>query len=328
MRRKAQLWRFADREEQPLQHRIDQKSLHAFISHQQAVGADLTLTDSAGFKTQLNTVNGPSAHLVLHRVREDDLPNEWSAAGGGIAPLSARIDGLAEGTHILLLPRNLAIVMGGGFSPRAPRLAAFLRARLGWEIWLHPVPRRDLGSVLDQVRRVSSIEIAINADEIGNLDLGPMYTEESDPFVLLKAAAQGRQGGVIKLGWSVGQGASANQGWFQGLLRRLAGADMTAFNAARAAVYVEGSKNKIPLDFVHDRIVTQVDVGGREGRARELTVEQARRGLREARLHFSRVEKINDLVGKVNGSSMVLPDRLLDPPPPAVPATAETDEDV
>jgi hypothetical protein len=328
MRRKAQLWRFVDSEEQPLQHRIERGALHGFIAQQQAAGADLTLTDSAGFKTQLNAVSGPATHLVLHRVREDDLPNEWSAASGGIAPLSVQIDGLAEGTHLLLLPRNLVIVMASGFSPRAPRLAAFLRARLGWDVWLHPVPRRDLGSVLEHVRRVSNIEIAINADEISGLDLGPMYEAEFDPFVPLKAAARGRQGGVIKLGWSAGQGNSANQRWFRGLLGKLAGADMTAFNTARAEVYVEGSTDKIPLDFIHDQIVTQVDVGEHEGRGRELTDEQALSGLRVARTHFSHVEKINDIVARIEGPALELPTRLIDPPPPPAPPTAEPEEDV
>lgn len=328
MRRKAQLWRFVDKDERPLQHRIERRALHAFIGLQQAAGADLTLTDAAGFKTQLNAVSGPATHLVLHRVREDDLPNEWSAAGGQIAPLNVQIDGLAEGTHLLLLPRNLVIVMGSGFSPRAPRLAAFLRARLGWDVWLHPVPRRDLGSVLEQVRRVSNIEIAINADEIHGLDLGPMYNDEFDPFVPLEAAARARQGGVIKLGWSAGHGNSANQIWFQRVLRKLAGADMTAFNIARAEVYVEGSTDKIPLDFVHDQIVTQVDVGEHEGRGRELTADQALSGLLDARTHFGQVEKINDVVDKIDGPAMKLPTRLLDPPRPPQPPTAEPEEDV
>ena len=312
MKRKAQLWRFCDEHGNPLTYVIPRQGLHRFMSGIDPTVTDMTLRDARGFHMQLEAVPGNTSHFVMHRLRLHDLPSEYRRRR--VVPLNPRVRGLAEGTNIQLISRNLAIFIMSGSSPRPARLGEYMRARLGWQVWLRPVPRADIGQVLASLRKVSSIELAIAADEARRLDLADFFEGDGDPLAVFKAASRARQGGIIRVRWSVGHGSDADQGFFRGVVDRLRRADLRGFSAAKAAVYVEGSDDQIPVDFLDDKIVTQVDVGDPTSRNRALDAKTALEALETARNHFLNVEKIHDIVNSVDGGQLRVPDALLPVP--------------
>ena len=243
----------------------------------------------------------------------DDLPSEVD--GRKVRPLRGSVQGLAETTHVRLIERNLAIFMTSGYSPRPMRFADYLRARIGLDVWLKPVPREDLGQVLDQLRRVSRIDLAIAADEAARLDLSELYGD-ADPLAALNAAGRAQQGGIVRVGWSVGHDKHADQGALRRILDRIFHVDTSRFESATATVYVENSKEPVTVNFLHDNIVTQVDVGDPVSRSRELTAAQAHEALGDAERHFRDVEKYRTFIDPVDDRRLRLPPRLLDPVTP------------
>lgn len=203
--RKVQLWRFVDADNKPVGP-IPGGLLHSFLKHQDAAGVDFSHTHLGRYRSQLE-VAPSSPHFVFHRLRDSDLPSE--RRNGKIVDLNSTVLELAEGSHALFLPRNLVAFAGSGYSPRPGRLAEWMRERLGWDVWLQPVLRQDAGSVLDNIRKVSNVELSIPADEIARLDMAGFFEDEEDPLRVLDFARRSQQGGVIRVGWSVGQGSGA-----------------------------------------------------------------------------------------------------------------------
>lgn len=287
MRRKAQLWRFVDAEDNPAPP-IDGGGLHRLVRDAEAAGADLGLTDAYGYETHLVAAPGSAPHFALHRIRSTDLPSE--RRDGRIVNLNRRVRELAEGTHVWLPTDNLAIFMSTGFSPRPGRFAEWLRERVGWQVWLEPVIRHDLGAVLANLRKVSSVELKISADDARRLDMSGFFDGDADPLAALLAAQRAHQGGIISVGWSVGTGSDADQGFFRSLLERLRSADLTHFRSARAKVYVEDVEGAVPIDFLHDRLVAEVEVGTASQRERLLDWEPAREAMTAAWQDFQDAE--------------------------------------
>ncbi len=270
MRRNVQLWRFHEAGGDPAQL-LPMTHLHRFLLEQRS--SDLAHTSTDGYETHLVPVSGSAPHLELHRIRQNDLPSERRA--GRIVDLDPSVNELAEGSHFLSLPHNLIAFIGTGFSPRPGRLAEWMRSRLSWDITLEPVLRRDAGAILDNLRKITSVEVKIAADEAHRLDVSGFFRDERDPLGALLVAQRAQQGGIITVGWSVGQGTDAHQGWFRELVQRLREADLTGFRAAKAKIYLEGSDNAVPVDFIHDKIVTEVEVDQPSGRQRLLAAPAA-----------------------------------------------------
>ena len=308
MDRKAQLWRFCDKGGAPLGDEIPGIELHKMIN-ELAGNPLLTITDAKDYKTRLAAIPGEQPHFVLHNVRETNLPSQ--VQGDEISPLNPDIDGLAEATHILLRPGNLVIFVASGYSPRPPRLAAFIRKRLGWDVWLKPVLRKDAGDVLGKITKVSNVELAIPASDVRQMDLAGFFQEDDDPIAALQAAARAQQGGVIRLGFGIGRGSGADQGWFKRLVRRLESANLDRFTTVRANVYVEGSKDQIPVDFLHDKIVATVDVGDAVGRSRDIKAQGALAGMVSAAETFANVVDLDALAKEVAGGELDLPKELI-----------------
>lgn len=258
MKRKVQLWRFYDSKDQPLPP-IPGKALHRFVSKADPDTTDLTFTDYAGFETQLEAVGASRPHFILHRIRADNLPSQRT--GNRIEDLDKSVEELAEGSHLMFLPRNLIAFLGSGFSPRPARFAEWLRHRVGWDAWLEPVIRPDISSVLQNIQKVSRVDIKIAADEAQKLDLAGFFQGSNEPLAALQAAQRVQEGGYIGLSVSVGHGNSADQGWFRALVDRLRGADMTHFRQARALVRRAGDGGGTTMvDFIHDKVVTEFDI--------------------------------------------------------------------
>ena len=306
--RKVQLWRFVDADDQPTGE-IPASALHRFLGQQEAAGVDLSHEHPHDYRTQIE-VAPSSPHLIFHRLRDSDLPSE--RRNGKIVALNSSVAELAEGSHALLLPRNLMAFVGSGFSPRPGRLAEWMRARLGWDVWLQPVLRHDLGTVLDHIRKVSNIELAIPADEVRRLNMSDFFEDDDDPLRVLQFAEQAQQGGIIRVGWSVGQGSSADQGWFRNLVARLGRADLRGFSSAKSKVYVEGEDGAVPLDFLHDRVVAEFPIEDQPTRQRTLPSNVAHALMREAWDHFRDDEKVLDYIEPPTEASPQVPQALLD----------------
>lgn len=252
--------------------------LHRFLREQDP--GSLNNRSADGFESHLVPVAGSPAHFELHRIRIEDLPSERRE--GVIVDLNSSVNELAEGSHFLALPNNLLAFVGTGFSPRPGRLASWLRSRIGWNVWLEPVIRPDAGEVLDNLRRVTSVEVKISAEEARRLDLSGFFNEDDDPLGALLVAQRARQGGIITVGWSVGRDGHADQSWFTRLVERLRNADLTSFRSAKAKVYVEDSDNAVPIDFIHDKVVVEVEVDQPPGRQRLLPPSIALELMQEA----------------------------------------------
>lgn len=65
--------------------------------------------------------------------------------------------------------------------------------------------RTDVGPVLSDLRKITSVEVKIAADEARQLVLDDFFQGESDPLGALIAAQRAQQGGIITVGWSVGR---------------------------------------------------------------------------------------------------------------------------
>lgn len=314
MRRKVQLWRFFDENDQPARP-VPAGPLHRFLVDRDASGDDLAHLGANSYETHLAPVNGTVPHLVLHRIRHDDLPSERRS--GKIVDLDPSVNELAEGSHFLLLQQNLVAFLGSGFSPRPGRLAEWIRERIGWDVWLEPVLRHDAGTVLDDLRKVTSVEVKIAADEARTLQLTGFFEDDNDPLGALLIAQQAQQGGIITMGWSVGQGSDADQGFFRQLVNRLRAADLSRFRAAKAKVYIEHSDNAVPVDFLQDRIVAEVDVDEPPGRRQKLlAADVAVDAMQRAWEQFKDADKVLERLDKNDGPAFVLPASLIDRPKP------------
>lgn len=307
MRRKVQLWRFVDDDDEPVPQ-MPQMALHRFLVAQDAANADMSYADLDGYETHLAPVGGSQAHVVLHRIRATDLPSQRRR--GKIVDLDRRVNELAEGSNFLFLPRNIVAFMGSGFSPRPGRLAEWMRRRLSWDVWLKPVLREDVGTVLNNLRKISSVEVKIAADEAHRLDLSDFFQGDEDPLGALRTAQRAQQGGIITVAWSVGQGNDADQRFFVKLLDRLRGADLTRFRAARAKVYPEHSSSAVPVDFLHDRIVTEVEIDAPDSRQRVLSPPVAYSAMLRAWEQIRDAEDVLDFIDVGEGQQLRVPSAL------------------
>lgn len=309
MRRKVQLWRFVDKDDKPTQP-LPATALHRFLRAQDGHGADLSYTDPFGFETQLVPGSTSDPHFVLHRIRDHDLPSQRS--GKRITDLDSRVQELAEGSHLLLLPRNLVGFVGTGFSPRPGRFADWLRHRVGWDVWLQPVLRPDVGPIIDAITKVTRVEVKVAADEARRLDLSGFFQGDRDPLGALYAAQQAQDGGIIGLEMSVGQGSRADQGFFRDLVERLRGADLSQFRTARAHVHLEGVDGSTVLDFINDKIVAEIEVDQQPGRQRLLEEASARWVMNTAWDQFKKVDEVLNFIDQDQRLPFALPRELLD----------------
>ena len=308
MQRTVQLWRFMDASDQPLPP-IPAAKLHRFLVEQDRQRVAMSCEGSQRYVTHLSPVVGTEPHVILSHIRQDNLPSE--RRDGRIVPLNRDVNELAEGSHFLFLDRNLVAFIGSGFSPRPSRLAEWLRIRAGYDVWLQPVLRQDVGAILDQLRKVTSVELKISADEARMLDLSDFFEGDSDPLGALLTAQQAQQGGIITVGWSIGQGGDADQGWFRRLVERLRGADLERFRSVRAKVYVDNSDDSVPIDFLHDKVVATVPVEQANGRQRLLDPPVALDAMRQAWTQFDEVHHVRDIVDPLVGDPLGVPDALI-----------------
>lgn len=309
MKRKVQLWRFYDSHDDPAPP-VPGQALHRFLRMKDLATTDLTFTDAEQYETQLEPVSSSNPHFILHRIRGDNLPSQRN--GWRITELDKRVQELAEGSHLMMLPRNLVAFLGSGFSPRPARFAEWLRRRVGWDVWLEPVIRPDVSAVLQNISKISRVEVKIAADEARKLDLAGFFKGKDEPLAALQAAQRVQEGGIISLSLSVGHGNQADQGWFRELVARLRGADTTHFRQARALVHragIEGGTTMV--DFIHDKVATEFETEG-GGRQRLLDPSVAGQLMGDAWEQFKGVDKVLDFVDLDGRPEQPMPAELLD----------------
>lgn len=288
--RKVQLWRFVDENQQPARV-VPGAALVRLLTSEQSAGADLSHTDNYGYITQLDPVPGSTPHVVTYRVRDTDLPSE--RRNGRIVDLNRNVQELAEGSHVFFFPHNHVAFIGNNVSPRPSRLADWLRARTGIDVYLKPVLRQDLGTALDDIAKITNIQLSISAAEVHRLDLSGFFNDPEDPLRVLPEMSKFDQGGNVRVEWSVGLGHNHDPRFFRRVFERLRGADVRGFSVAKAQVRTEEG-DSVPVDFIHDKVVVELPLPPDHGRLRTLTNGTARTIATDAWQHFTTNEHVLD----------------------------------
>ncbi len=310
MERWVQVWQITDGLGIPLALRFPAHQLWQLIDREAQNGADLYNRDRDGTTTLLEALPGASRpHLALHTIRRSNLPSE--DAGGRIVDLT--IDprhGLAEGTHFLFCPRNVVICLYNHVGPRIGRLGNWLETRTGLSVQFTPLYRRDTWAVIEQMQRLTQIELSIPADQIAVIGDDPSF----DPSLLdaLRASARVSHGGLVHLVWSVGTGGhSVPQGRMRELAHSLVRSDKTGFKGAKVSGRVEGSTSPIPVDLLHDQLVTRRSVEPERERSRRLSTGSAYEAMDETYELFK--QQIQEAIEPVAAPHIALPDALIPP---------------
>ncbi len=308
MQRNAQLWRFTSWNGEPLSEKFPARGLHRLIEEAQKNGVDLAHNDGE-YDSFLEAVPGADPHLILHRLRFSDLPSQYQ--GSRVVPLDSTILGLAEGTHIRLLPRNLIIFITNGFSPRPRRFDQWLRARIGLDVHMQPVLRRDLHEVLSHLRRVSEVTLTIPSDQARQLPRTDLE-DSGDALRVLDAAVQASGGMSVSIRMSADRHDLAEQGRLRALFEQLQNLPLQRLGVSRAKakVYTQGRREPVPVNFIEDQMVASVEVEAAGGRGRQFEPVSATAALADAWSHFRRVERVEEMIDPVEGPALRLPDRL------------------
>lgn len=306
-KRKVQLWRFVDEDQRPTRA-VPGAALVRLLAKEQTAGSDLSHVDNYGYITQLEPVRGSIPHVVAYRVRDTDLPSE--RRNGRIVDLDRNVQELAEGSHVFFFPHNHVAFIGNNVSPRPTRFTDWLRARTDIDVHLKPVLRQDLGTTLDDIAKITNIQLSISAAEIHRLNLTGFFEDPDDPLGVLPEMSKFDQGGNVRVEWSVGLGHNHDPGFFRRVFDRLRGADVRGFSVAKAQVRTEDG-DAVPVDFIHDKVVVELPVPPDHGRQRTLSNSAARIIATEAWEHFKTNEHVLDGIEDVTDPPFEFPAALI-----------------
>ena len=273
MERWVQIWQMTDQLHRPLGSRFPSQEFWRMVHGAAGAGEDLYNEDRDGVLTLLEPLAGTRPHLALHTIRRANLPSE--DAGGRIVDLS--IDprhGLAEGTHFVFCPRNVVVCLYNHNGPRIARLGSWLEARTGLKVGFVPLYRTDTWALIQQMERLTRIEITIPADQAEAL--GPDPTLDPGLLEALRASADASGGGLVHLSWSVGRGGhTVPQSRMRALAHSLVGSDKRGFKGAKVHGKIEDVESPIPVDLLHDQLVTRRTVVLERQRSRRLSTSSA-----------------------------------------------------
>lgn len=311
MERWVQVWQITDEFGAPLTWRFPSQALLRLVEQSASNGQDLYNRDRDGVTTLLEPIPGRRRpHLALHTIRRINLPSE--DAGGTIVDLTIDPNhGLAEGTHFLFCPRNVVICLYNHNGPRTGRLASWLEARTGLRVKFSPLYRTDTWAVIDEMERLTRLEITIPTDQVAALDPDPQF----DRALLdaLRASAGVSDGGLIHLVWSVGRGGHSVSQWrMRDLVRNLVGADKRGFKGVKVFGKMEGVLSPVPVDLLQDQLVTRREVEPEHERSRRLSSASAYEAMDETYEVFK--SQIQEGVAQIDDVRPQLPRELLPRP--------------
>ena len=92
----------------------------------------------------------------------------------------------------------------------------------------------------------------------------------------------------------------------------LGAGDLERFRSAKAKVYVEHSDIAVPVDFLQDRIVAEVEIDQPTGRQRLLEAPVALDAMRRAWQQFEDTDKVLEHLDSLEGKPLQVPTTLID----------------
>ena len=276
MRRMVQVWQLTDPLGNPFSEGFPSASLCRLLAAEQGrSGGDLRFFHRDGAETLLEPVGDtPRPHLLLHRVRRDNLPSEVDGAGR-VSNLSIPDpNGLVEATNLIFYPRNIVMVVYNHDGPRVRRFSEWLQGRLGVELGLRPVYREDAVDLINSMERITAIELALPAELADGLD----PDGDDDVAAALGAVARLTDGGAAKVTFSVGRHRppSARARLRDAARRLVRRQDISRFSTARITGYLPGDSEPTVLNLVEDQLVAQRQVEAVSSRDRRISHASAR----------------------------------------------------
>ncbi|UOT06777.1 oxidoreductase [Rhodococcus opacus] len=196
--------------------------------------------------------------LILDKVRHENLPSIGDGSGTRRAIGLSADEGLLEPTYCMFANDNIVAMLMSGNGPRAKRLCDYLKAKLGVEVGLDPILRRDLDRVLDEMR-VSSVDVAVPAARINRDLVGGDWAEALEANRVLA------QDGVVKVGVAVGRRGTRDQKdrrrfHIRELIDQLRGSGaISEMQSARVTGTIRGSQRSVDLFADHFVERTEVD---------------------------------------------------------------------
>jgi hypothetical protein len=267
--RRVQFWRINDEFGSPLDFKFPGKRVTKALRDADTAGVSryFDCRDGVGLLAEAPPEDAARPGLALYNRRSVNLPRQ--ERDGVISDLGLdRRANLAEATFVSFFPRNIVGVLYNHQGPAASRLPEYLAGRLGMEVSVSPVFRKDAYEVLARMD-MSKLSIAVDANQ-AHLLMGGTNDFLGGVAQIVDEAGNYSQGGTVEFSWSVGSRGTLEQ---RGVIREnihtmaLALARSTGLNHFRKAK-AEGrdglSGEGISVDIVNERLVHAIELGDEE----------------------------------------------------------------
>ena len=201
----------------------------------------------------------PLPTILLDKVRRENYPSIGDEEGTRQPMRLNAGEGLLEPTYFSFLENNVVAVLVNGNGPHPQRLAEYVRTKFSTPMAIVPVLRRDLDTVLDQMR-FTQVEVAVPAERVTRDLVGGDWVEALD------GARNLSQDGTIRIGLSVGQkGDAFYKKTFSDRLRSLTSelrqaTGLGEFSTAKVTGKIAGRSGNQVIDLINDKFVERVEV--------------------------------------------------------------------
>lgn len=229
----------------------------------------------------LATTTNP--HIVLHRIRHEDLPLLEQA--GELTELPLEDDqNLAEATHFRFFPRNVIAQLFNNDGPGIQRLGQYLRGQFGIDVSLSPILRQDVAKTLARLKDISSVEMAVPVNRAYLL-------ETSTPDATIDAIQEMAKNSLsktvyIKAGvWGSKDPAAASK--WMALLKKITTSEMfSAFSKLKVRAVDTEVMDRQTVDLIAEQLTLTEDVELQSETARAVKNESAAAALLDAYTAF------------------------------------------
>jgi hypothetical protein len=258
MRRTVQFWQVADGSGAVLNVAFPARALVEKLQAARQACVSRYYTARDGYRMLgggIETI--PRPYVAVYRSRQVNLPGKDVA--GEVVDLGLnKGEGLAEGTHFVFFPNNVVGVLYNFHGPNVRRFSAYLFHKFGLDVTFVPVYRRDIAAILEELDKMSKIELSIPANQVHLLSAA-----DGDEFARPLAQTATILGdGNIRLEVSVGQGAGSERyEKVRSLARQLARRpDLDKFRVVKVYGRLEDESQSWPIDLKAEQLVTRKDV--------------------------------------------------------------------
>jgi len=214
-------------------------------------------------------------HLVLYRVRHDNVPSLETAGVITDLPIGAR-QNIVEETHLVFLPNNVIGVITSRDGPRVGRLASYLQKQFSIEVGICPVLDPDTTRTLSEMGRVTSVELSIPAAVASFL--APSDSGDRDVIDAFKFLAEASDSKTLHLSvvLSLGPNQSASTKWRAFISYIVNSGQLPLFNKFKIhAKSIDSQSPSIVKDFVEEKLAMKRDITLDANDSRRLNSESA-----------------------------------------------------